>query len=869
MKKTILLLFVLLNSILFLSSKVNLHNAERAVQTFLQSKQIEQKIVSRRFNQTDNYYVFDLSEKGFVISSNEENIQPIIAYSIKHSLNNNEGFLNMVNDDMKLRKKYYQSNLNFENQNKWEQLISGNYQVQRDFQQWPAPNSTYTDGWVEATWNQSGIYNQFCPMDGNSRSVVGCVATAAAMIVDFHKYVGEPNFNSSDSYWSGYSIHIDNDHDNLDFPSFEELTEYLQVLDTHYETNANITNQDKAALSFACGVMVEMGYSASGSGAWTAAVPSALQNKFGFDSGYWQEEGYGFYDDLAEQMMYMRPAPMSIYDSNWEGGHAIICDGYNTDDFYHLNYGWGTSNGTCWYSLPQGMPSGYSIITGAGMNIEGGQVPIEVEGIVNGSSDPTGTFVTFEGASPASFTITEEDGTFEISALLPGMYTVTAIQGRVLYQSFDLFISETNNYIEFELGEYDEFTGIIVADCELDDVYITLYDSENVFIDEYQTDETGTFSFANILPGNYHLVASKQGGYFGINDFELDLEHQSTDIIIEEYGGNSVFTYSKYATEKFSIEQEFELTCAIKMNEEIENHIDSAISGVTFKSPISSEDGELFAQVWENDILISEKEVTDLIDGEWRVIEFDNYCEIKSGYNYYVGYKIHTIDGDVAFHDAGPKVGNKSTFIRTTGWTYLNSSYDFNFCIEANILNNNFGTVSGSISSAEIASLDFANTVIRAGNYISHPDVNGNYSIQLSPGTYTIEASSPQFPENISDEIIVEAEEDIEYNFDITPIVDNVISPNQDRLIGNFPNPFNPSTTIEFEVENKTQAKLTIFNIKGQTIKTLIDKKIDSGIHSIEWNGTDNSEKLVSSGFYLYVLETSNNVIVKKALLLK
>ena len=169
---------------------------------------------------------------------------------------------------------------------KWNLLISGDYSIERDFEQWPAENSTSTDGWIEARWNQSGIYNQFCPMDGSSRSVVGCVATAAAMIVDFHGYIGEPNFNSSDSYYSNYSMHIDNDHEELDFPSFEELNDYLDILDTHYETNSEITSQDKAALSFACGIMVEMGYSADGSGAWTASVPGALIDKFSVNLSY-------------------------------------------------------------------------------------------------------------------------------------------------------------------------------------------------------------------------------------------------------------------------------------------------------------------------------------------------------------------------------------------------------------------------------------------------------------------------------------------------------------------------------------------------------------------------------------------------------
>jgi len=89
-------------------------------------------------------------------------------------------------------------------------------------------------------------------------------------------------------------------------------------------------------------------------------------------------------------------------------------------------------------------------------------------------------------------------------------------------------------------------------------------------------------------------------------------------------------------------------------------------------------------------------------------------------------------------------------------------------------------------------------------------------------------------------------------------------------LKGNYPNPFNPSTTIKFSIHNDSKIKLMIYNIKGQKIKTLAENEFSQGSHSIIWNGDDNSGESVSSGLYLYKLIINNKIInMKKCLMLK
>ena len=90
------------------------------------------------------------------------------------------------------------------------------------------------------------------------------------------------------------------------------------------------------------------------------------------------------------------------------------------------------------------------------------------------------------------------------------------------------------------------------------------------------------------------------------------------------------------------------------------------------------------------------------------------------------------------------------------------------------------------------------------------------------------------------------------------------------KLIGNYPNPFNPTTTIEFSISNDSKIKLTIYNIKGQKITTLANNDFSKGKHSLIWNGKDEYGKPVSSGIYCYKLKINGKTkAVKKCLLLK
>lgn len=103
-----------------------------------------------------------------------------------------------------------------------------------------------------------------------------------------------------------------------------------------------------------------------------------------------------------------------------------------------------------------------------------------------------------------------------------------------------------------------------------------------------------------------------------------------------------------------------------------------------------------------------------------------------------------------------------------------------------------------------------------------------------------------------------------------TNVEDDYILPISFEMYQNYPNPFNPTTTISFSIPEESKVKLLIYNINGQKVKTLTNKKFIQGNYSIVWNGDDESGKKISSGIYLYNLKVNGkSKAVKKCLFLK
>jgi len=88
-------------------------------------------------------------------------------------------------------------------------------------------------------------------------------------------------------------------------------------------------------------------------------------------------------------------------------------------------------------------------------------------------------------------------------------------------------------------------------------------------------------------------------------------------------------------------------------------------------------------------------------------------------------------------------------------------------------------------------------------------------------------------------------------------------------LSQNFPNPFNPETTIEYRLATSSEVSIKIYNLLGHEVKTLITGHQPAGKYLVVWNGCDNSGQAVSSGVYLYKIVAGEYVQVKKMVLMQ
>jgi len=89
------------------------------------------------------------------------------------------------------------------------------------------------------------------------------------------------------------------------------------------------------------------------------------------------------------------------------------------------------------------------------------------------------------------------------------------------------------------------------------------------------------------------------------------------------------------------------------------------------------------------------------------------------------------------------------------------------------------------------------------------------------------------------------------------------------ELLGNFPNPFNPETTISYSLDSHSEAILTVYNIRGQMVRQLVKTWQQAGIYSVIWDGSDEGGNAVASGVYFYSLKVGNTIRIGKCMILK
>ena len=278
----------------------------------------------------NNFYIFK-NDEGFVIVSADDRTIPILAYStegtfesesipenLSYWLSGYEQAIQAIIDE--------QAEPSEEIVRQWQETLEGNLPQHKD---------VVIPELLSTKWDQDEPYNNLCP----SGTVTGCVATAMAQIMKYwehpvhgtgsHSYY-HPTYGTLSANFGNTTYDWDNMHGTATVAS--PVAEQLAV----------------ATLMFHCGVSVNMDYGTDASSAYSEDVPYALESYFGYTtSGILYKSNYSnsaWISLLKNELDAYRP----IYycGSGIYGGHAFVCDGYDSDNKFHFNWGWsGNANG--------------------------------------------------------------------------------------------------------------------------------------------------------------------------------------------------------------------------------------------------------------------------------------------------------------------------------------------------------------------------------------------------------------------------------------------------------------------------------------------------------------------------------------------
>ncbi|MCD4651253.1 MAG: carboxypeptidase regulatory-like domain-containing protein, partial [Candidatus Cloacimonetes bacterium] len=426
---------------------------------------------------------------------------------------------------------------------------------------------------------------------------------------------------------------------------------------------------------------------------------------------------------------------------------------------------------------------------------------------------------------------------------------------------------------QFNLGEFDQLTGTVSGGGNPAGTGIVLY-QDNVAMYSGIADASGSFSIPDVIPGDYLGVAGLNLLYCDVVQFTVTEDNQTRDFVLDEYPGQLNFSYAGFPSEMFSFVPNNTFAFGIKITEtEAARMAGHVLAGVCFKTPTSSTDATISAGVWRNNELTQLIPINGFAADEWVSVSLEQYIVVDSTDDLIIGYEITSSDGNLLWMDNGPNVTGKGAWLRTQVWSPFNAAYNKNACIEALFIEQEHATVSGQVILDDGNSAENA-LVLTNDWFTARTEVNGDYTIDLMPGTYQLTASKPGYIETPPQVVTVIAGEilngiDIQLELVPTSTDDKDSSPVYADRITAYPNPFNPETTVSYSLSSAGSVELTVYNLKGQEVKRLFSGNADKGTFSVQWSGVDNNGKAVSSGVYFCTMKTSKGSTSCKLLLLK
>lgn len=212
---------------------------------------------------------------------------------------------------------------------------------------------------MTSQWNQMAPYYDFAPVENGTHCFTGCAATAASQVMYYFKYPSTTLHGTLSCNWRGTTLTLPIDGKRFDWNNMKPV--YTSGQYTAAEGNA------VAFLMQAVGYAAKMNYSTSGSGAYTTDMLTALKF-FGYsDKAQYVRRGSTLTADwekiIYDNLRDYGPVYYAGFSSDYSGGHAFVCDGYQGQGFFHFNWGWGGAYDG-YFRLDALVPSG----VGAGGN---------------------------------------------------------------------------------------------------------------------------------------------------------------------------------------------------------------------------------------------------------------------------------------------------------------------------------------------------------------------------------------------------------------------------------------------------------------------------------------------------------------------
>ena len=293
------------------------------------------------------YYVFNIGDdEGFIIVSGDDVAPPILGYSTESSYDKEN-----LPPNFSTWMENIQKNIAFSVEKKARptKKVASYWDAYLNQNEWLMKSERAEEPLLTTLWWQRHPYNIYCPVFGSDTSVTGCVATAMAQIMNYHKHpiAGSgiiPSYTTTTLQYEMPEINISGVEYNWD-----------AMLDSYDESATEEEKTAVALLMYHCGASVKMNYTPTGSGAFSHNVARAMPNFFNYDNALQHVYRWNYGEDdekwmelIMKEIDMKRPVYYAASDPYVPVGHAFVCDGYDFN-YFHINWGWGgRSNGYFW-----------------------------------------------------------------------------------------------------------------------------------------------------------------------------------------------------------------------------------------------------------------------------------------------------------------------------------------------------------------------------------------------------------------------------------------------------------------------------------------------------------------------------------------